>query len=183
MSSIPAVREPPLIVLSPLLRPLPPACRFILRGSAEVIASAAGALGLPSSATPCRAATRGDWAALWLGPDERLLIGPCGRADETIALLGNALTGRSHSLVQISHRQVALEISGPHAAAALNAGCPLDLDIGAFPVGMCTRTVLAKSEVVLWRTAEQTFRLEVARSFAGYVSKLLATVAREFQQP
>lgn len=179
--SNPAVREPPLIASSPLLRALPPACRFILRGSTGVIAAASSALGLPSSESSCRAAAQGDWAVLWLGPDERLLIGPSERGDETLALLGSALTGRSHSLVEVSHRQVALEISGPHAAAALNAGCPLDLDIRAFPVGMCTRTVLAKSEIVLWRTAEQTFRVEVSRSFASYVSKLLATVAREFR--
>jgi sarcosine oxidase subunit gamma len=177
-----AVREPPLTASSHLLRALPPACRFILRGGADVIAAASGALGLPSSASPCRAAVQGDWAALWLGPDERLLIGPAARAEETIALLGSALTQRSHSLVEVSHRQVALEISGPQAAAALNCGCPLDLDISAFPVGMCTRTVLAKSEIVLWRTAEQTFRVEVSRSFASYVSKLLATVAREFRR-
>jgi sarcosine oxidase subunit gamma len=181
MSDLTALREPPLIAPSPLLRLLPSACRFLLRGGEDVIAAASSALGLPSSATACRAAVQGDWAVLWLGPDERLLIGPSGRADETIALLGGALTGRSHSLVEVSHRQVALEISGPHAAAALNAGCPLDLDLRAFPVGMCTRTVLAKSEIVLWRTAEQTFRVEVSRSFASYVSQLLATVAREFR--
>ena len=179
MSDLTAARQPPPIVSSPLLRPLPPACRFNLRGSAEVIAAASSALSLPFSDTACRAVVKGDSAALWLGPDERLLLGPQARADEIATLLGDALRGRSHSLVDISHRQIAIEISGPHAAAALNSGCPLDLDPSAFPVGMCTRTVLAKSEIILWRTAEQTFRLEVGRSFASYVSKLLATVARE----
>jgi len=31
---------------------------------------------------------------------------------------------------------------------------------------------------VLWRTAAQTFRLEVARSFVAYVSLFLAEAAR-----
>jgi sarcosine oxidase, subunit gamma len=60
----------------------------------------------------------------------------------------------------------------------LAAGCPLDLDERAFPVGMCTRTVLAKAEVVLWRTGVESFRLEVARSFVAYVSEFLAEAAR-----
>jgi hypothetical protein len=55
--------------------------------------------------------------------------------------------------------------------------CPLPLDLTAFPVGMCTRTVFAKAEVVLWRTAPETFRLEVARSFARYVAAMLGEIA------
>jgi sarcosine oxidase subunit gamma len=43
---------------------------------------------------------------------------------------------------------------------------------------MCTRTVLAKAEVVLWRTATETFRIEVARSFVAYVSEFLAEAGR-----
>jgi sarcosine oxidase subunit gamma len=43
---------------------------------------------------------------------------------------------------------------------------------------MCTRTVLAKAEVVLWRTGVESFRLEVARSFVAYASEYLAEAAR-----
>ena len=42
---------------------------------------------------------------------------------------------------------------------------------------MCTRTVFAKAEIVLWRRAEQRFHLEVARSFAAYVHELLGEIA------
>jgi sarcosine oxidase, subunit gamma len=44
---------------------------------------------------------------------------------------------------------------------------------------MCTRTVFGKAEIVLWRPAEQSFRLEVWRSFSPYVAHLLHEVARE----
>jgi sarcosine oxidase subunit gamma len=43
---------------------------------------------------------------------------------------------------------------------------------------MCTRTVLAKAEVVLWRTGVESFRLDVARSFVAYVSQFLAEAVR-----
>jgi sarcosine oxidase subunit gamma len=39
---------------------------------------------------------------------------------------------------------------------------------------MCTRTILAKAEIVLWRTDGDTFRIEVARSFAPYIVAFLA---------
>ena len=49
----------------------------------------------------------------------------------------------------------------------------------AFPVGMCTRTVLAKADVVLWRRAEDWFRLECWRSFAPYVTDFLRQAAED----
>ncbi len=97
------------------------------------------------------------------------------------AALERAMDGHPHSLVDVSNRQVGIEVSGPDAAAALNAGCPLDLDVHAFPVSMCTRTVLAKTEIVLWRTAPELFRVEVWRSFAAYAWSFLAEASREFR--
>ena len=91
--------------------------------------------------------------------------------------LENALNGIPHALVDISHRQFSLEVTGPHAATILSGACPLDLDVSEFPVGMCTRTVLAKADIVLWRKREDVFHLEVWRSFASYVSGILAEIA------
>ena len=94
--------------------------------------------------------------------------------------LERALSSYPHSLVDVSHRQVALEISGSQAATILAGACPLDLDLGQFPVNMCTRTVLAKAEIVLWRTAPEVFHLEVWRSFLSYTQDLLNELGREF---
>jgi sarcosine oxidase subunit gamma len=44
---------------------------------------------------------------------------------------------------------------------------------------MCTRTVFAKAEIVLWRTSAEVFHLEVWRSFATYVVELLREIDRE----
>jgi sarcosine oxidase, subunit gamma len=173
-------RAPPLTACA-LVRALPPATRYVLRGSPQAMTAAGTALGLTISQAACRAATNGSVAALWLGPDEQLLLAP--EAADLVPALAPALRDLPHSLVEVSHRQIALEISGPHAAAVLNAGCPLDLDLSAFPVGMCTRTVFAKAEIVLWRTDETVFHVEVWRSFASYVTEFLAEVAREVALP
>jgi sarcosine oxidase, subunit gamma len=179
MADLSAARQQQMVATSPLLRQLPPASRFVLRGGSDALAAAADALGLRHSETPCRAARNDVRAALWLGPDERLVIGPADAAEEMERLLQQALAGKSHSLVGTSHAQTAFELSGPRAAAALNIGCPLDLDPAAFPVDMCTRTVFAKAQIVLWRTGPETFRVETARSFAPYVTKILALAAHE----
>ncbi|HXS20776.1 MAG TPA: sarcosine oxidase subunit gamma family protein [Steroidobacteraceae bacterium] len=179
MADLSTARQQQVVASSPLLRQLPPASRLVLRGGPLVLAAAADTLGLQRSEAPCRAVRNDGRAALWLGPDERLLIGPADAIQEMQGQLQRALGGMPHSLVEISHGQTAFELSGARAAAALNIGCPLDLDPAAFPVDMCTRTVFAKAQIVLWRTGPETFRVETARSFAPYVTKILALAARE----
>jgi len=159
---------------------LPPASRHILRGRPAAIEAAGTAFGTALPQQACRAAVAGARAALWLGPDEWLLLAPEAEGPALAAALEQAMEPHPHALVDISHRQVGLEVAGAEAAAALNAGCPLDLDPAAFPVGMCTRTVLAKAEIVLWRKTPVTFHVEVWRSFAGYVWAFLTEASREF---
>jgi sarcosine oxidase subunit gamma len=179
MAELSFPRAPPPIAASPVLRLLAPAARHILRAAPPVLAAAGDALGLSLSMPACRASVRGTRAALWLGPDERLLLAEEASAAETAERLAQALRGEAHSLVDVSHRQVAFALAGAHAVSVLAAGCPLDLDPSAFPVGMCTRSVYAKAEIVLWRCAEEDFHLEVWRSFAAYVSGVIAEAARE----
>lgn len=152
--------------------------RLVLRGNETVAKQAGLALGLPIPLEACRSATRDGRAALWLGPDEWLLIAPLEQGAAVAEKLGEALARVPHALVDVSHRNAALAIEGPGAAAALNAGCPLDLDATGFPTGMCTRTLLGKAEIVLWRNAAQSFRLEVWRSFVAYVHLFLVEAAR-----
>ncbi|HEV2228962.1 MAG TPA: sarcosine oxidase subunit gamma family protein [Steroidobacteraceae bacterium] len=178
MPELPTARRAPLLATTPGVRPLPPAARWILRGGTEVRLAAEGALKLALPAAACRAVAQSDRAALWLGPDEWLLISGEQTAEQCAAALRAALAGRAHSLVDVSHRQIALEVSGPDARLLIGAGCPLDLEPAAFPVGMCTRTMLGKAEVVLWRTGAEAFRIEVWRSFAPYVSAFLSEAAR-----
>ncbi|MGA7805186.1 sarcosine oxidase subunit gamma, partial [Bradyrhizobium sp.] len=128
--------------------------------------------------SPCRAIASGGRVAMWLGPDEWLLLAedeePAGLMAELEAVLGE----EPHSLVDASHRQVGLMLEGRGASRLLSAGCPLDLHADAFPPGMVTRTLLAKADIVLWRCSAPAFRLEVWRSFADYVVALLAEAAR-----
>ena len=177
MPDLSAARQGPPLTETPWLRSLPSACRWVLRGDEAVRIAAAEALGVMLPAAACRAGLSGECAALWLGPDEWLLIAPLAQS-ALAQRIERALAGLPHSLVDVSHRQVALLLEGAHAATLLASGCALDLDVAAFPVGMCTRTMLSKAEVLLWRTGAVSFRLEVWRSFAPYVTQFLGEAAR-----
>ena len=155
-----------------------PATRLLLRGGAEIVAPVAGVFGVAPPTKPLGSTAEGARAALWQSPDEWLLIAEEGAAGLRREL-EIALAGLFHTLVDVSHRQVGLELSGPGAARALGAYCPLDLDIEGFPVGMATRTLLAKAEIGLWRREAEHFRLEIGRSFAPYVARVLKRAARD----
>jgi heterotetrameric sarcosine oxidase gamma subunit len=142
------------------LAAVPPVARLIMRGAVR-------GMTLPP---PCRAIEHEGCAVLWLGPDELLLLAPNAVAPSVAA----------DCVVDVSHRDTALTVAGPRAAWAINAFCALDLAQSAFPVGMCTCTLFGKSQIVLWRTATDGFRIEVARSFAPYVWACLEEARREF---
>ena len=158
--------------------PCPPATRFILRGGPEATARVGPAFGAPPPLEPLRSLTAGPRSALWMGPDEWLLI-----AEDAPAALGAtleaALAPIPHALVDVSHRQSAIALSGRGAARLLNAGVPLDLDLLAFPVGMVARTLLTKAEIVLWRREREVFRVEFSRSFGPYVIAILTQAASD----
>jgi sarcosine oxidase, subunit gamma len=191
-------RRAPAVVNVEWLEALPPATRYAFYGDAAARAAALPVWGVPFSEEACRAHADSTRATLWLGPDEYLLLEfggglppgsglPPGAPEDSLppaapgaSALHQALGGLPHALVDISHRQFALEVRGPHAATILRGACPLDLDLGEFPIGMCTRTVFAKADIVLWRTRSEAFHVEVWRSFSGYVTGVLQEIAVEF---
>jgi len=154
---------------------LAPAERMALRAPEASLAALSKALGVTLPKAPKTSAGKGARTAMWLGPDEWMVIDEAGGDP----LADCAKVKQLHSAVGISHRNVAISVTGPAASACLNAGCPQDLSLAAFPVGACSRTILGKSEVVLLRTAEDAFRVECWRSFSDYVFAFLCQAATD----
>ncbi len=163
------------------IRVLPEATRFVVRGSADAIGRIGRAFGVDPSHDACRAATNGIRSALWLGPDEWLLIAPDGEGPFLFDAMRDGLGELPASVVEVSDRNVGIEVAGTRAADVINAFNPLDLGGSAFPVGMCTRTVFGKAEIVLWRTGPDVFRIEAWRSFVPYVLGQLDEATLEFR--
>jgi len=161
------------------LRTLAPATRLAFRSREAGIGPAGDAYGVALPVEPCRFNIRDNRLALWLGPDEWLLIAPNAEPAPIFATIEAALAGIPHALVDVSSRSIGIEIAGEQAAFVLNQGCPLDLHLQAFPVGMCTRTLFAKTEIVLVRHAPDVFHIDVWRSFAAYLWTYLDEARRE----
>ena len=157
------------------ITPAQDAFRMSLRVPHKSAATISKALGVTLPKKPKTSESKGRRAALWLGPDEWLVIDE-GAKNPVEAL---SKTRSLHSAVDVSHRNTAIIISGPGAETVLSAGCPQDLSMDTFPVGACSRTIYGKAEVVLWRTGENTFRLECWRSFSTYVFDFLEIAARD----
>ncbi|MEO9341178.1 sarcosine oxidase subunit gamma [Mesorhizobium sp. SB112] len=161
--------------LAAKLTVLPPAERISLRAPAASLAALSKALGVTLPKAAKTSATKGARTALWLGPDEWLVIDDAGKDPLADCASVKAL----HSAVGVSHRNVAISVTGKGAANVINAGCPQDLSLSVFPVGACSRTILGKSEIVLLRTGEDSFRVECWRSFSDYVFEFLAEAGRD----
>ncbi len=153
--------------------PAPPAARYSLRCRPEHTGLLGRAFGVPLPVQACRVGRAGHKAALWLGPDEWLLLAEDGAQAGIEAGFASVAATTTFSLVDVSHRHAAVRLDGPAAEAVLSAGCPLDLHVTAFAPDTCARTLFGKCEVVLWRTQHGAFRMEFARSYADYVWSFL----------
>lgn len=159
---------------------LPDAAKLIFRGRPAAVKKAGEAFGLTLPLEACRFSAEKTRTAFWLGPDEWMLQDIDAEASVLMGDLERALADEPHSLVDVSHRSDALAISGERSAYLLNHGCPLDLSLEAFPVGMCTRTIFAKAAILLSRPDRHTFHLDLWRSYAPYVWELLDEARSEF---
>ncbi|MEM7069537.1 MAG: sarcosine oxidase subunit gamma [Pseudomonadota bacterium] len=149
--------------------------RISLRAEDKAVSALGKAAGVALPKKAGTTAVKGDLVAMWIGPDEWFITAPDGTGLE--GKLNKVKTGL-YSAVSVNHRNTAIDVSGTNAVAALNSGCPRDLSLKAFPVGTCSRTVMGKAEIILWRTGENAFRVECWRSFSDYVWKHLVDAAR-----
>jgi sarcosine oxidase subunit gamma len=115
--------------------------------------------------------------ALWLGPDEWLVVAAADTA-QVIADLESSLAGSHHSVVDVSANRAVIELPSAGRLELLSSACPIDLDPRSWNEGRCAQTLFGAAQVLLQERAEDT-RLFVRPSFATYVvDLLLAGVAR-----
>jgi sarcosine oxidase, subunit gamma len=106
--------------------------------------------------------------ALWLGPDEWLVVGEPGSAPAILEELERALDGLHHSVVDVSANRAVVELAGDSRIDLLTQGCGLDLHPRSWRDGMCAQTLLARVPVLL-QEREHATRVFVRPSFAGHL--------------
>jgi sarcosine oxidase, subunit gamma len=130
---------------------------------------------------PNRVSGDADGAALWLGPDEWLLVAPDGRADQLVASVREAVADSLGSTVDVSANRTTLRLSGPMAREVLEKICSLDLHPRSFAPGRCAQTNLGRTQAILWQLdPAPTYRILVRNSFANYLADLLLDAMQEF---
>jgi sarcosine oxidase subunit gamma len=127
---------------------------------------------------PNTTTSKHDRRALWLGPDEWLVVGQDGQQETLEHALRNGLDGGFGSIVDVSANRTVVEITGPKARGLLARGIPMDLDVRSFGSDRCAQTLLAKAQVIIERREESAFHIFVRTSFASYVADWLLDAAR-----
>jgi sarcosine oxidase subunit gamma len=149
---------------------------FLAQVSLRLDPALAGRAPYPLPREPNTAWEDGPRAALWLGPDEWLVLGPSRAGDEIVRELESALEGLHRSVIDVTANRVAVELGGPGRFDLLATGCPIDLHPSVWTAGRCAQTVFARAQVILHERADTTGIL-VRPSFAGYlIDRLLAAL-------
>ena len=142
------------------------------------------ALGGPLPDRPCAVSLGESGRALWLGPDEWLIVAGDDAREKCLERLDRALQGRHGSVVDISAQRTVLELSGPRARDVLEKGCLLDLHPRAFGPGDCVGTVIARTQLYLEQLDDgPTYRLYILRSFARHMAAWLLDAMAECGLP
>lgn len=129
---------------------------------------------------PNTVTSRGDRRALWLGPDEWLIVGPEDQKRAVTQALRDGLGGAFGSIVDVSANRTVLEIGGPNARDLLAHGVPIDIDSRSFGPGHCAQTLLAKAQVIIEGLSDDpTFHIYAQSSYASYVADWLLDAATE----
>ncbi len=163
------------------VRELPFVSQFNLRADANdaaLMQRLAAALGFVLPVMPNRVGSSEDRRALWLGPDEWLIVGADGQQEALEQSLRNGLDGAFGSIVDVSANRTLLEVGGTMARELLAHGVPIDLDAGSFGPDRCAQTLLAKAQVIIERCDDSAaFHLYARSSFACYVADSLLDAA------
>ncbi|MFJ6661895.1 sarcosine oxidase subunit gamma [Streptomyces sp. NPDC091377] len=154
--------------------------RLDVKGAAAEAVGLALDLQLPLQ--PNRVVRAGELTALWLGPDEWLLVGPQGSERDLESRIREAAGDEHVSVTDVSAQRTTLLVTGPRARDLLAHGCPLDLHPRAFGSGRCAQTTLGRTQVVLVARDEPRagFWVLVRSTFAGYLADWLLDAATEY---
>jgi len=139
-------------------------------------------LGISLPAACGAVATGPGVSAVWLSPDEFLVFSD-GPPAELASALVDALGDEPGSVIDLSANRTTFELAGPSARLVLEKGCPLDLHPRSFAVGTAYTTRIGSVPVVLWKVADDRYRILPRSSFADFLGRWLLDAMAEFKAP
>jgi sarcosine oxidase, subunit gamma len=152
-----------------------------LRGLAtdrKFMAAAKEVLGLDLPKAPRTSASWGDIKALWLSPDQWLILCARDKAPALHAELTKALGGIHSLAVDVSDMRCIIRLEGQGVRETMMKGCSLDLLSGDYQPGTVRRVRFAEIAALLHVVEENAIDLYVFRSYADYTWDFLLKAAR-----
>lgn len=136
---------------------------------------------LPTAPNTVSSASGSGVSALWLGPDEWLLVGAPGSEEDVVARLRDALAGLHSSVLDVTASRTTIELAGGRSRHVLMKGCSFDLHPRVFLPRQCAQTNFARTIVIIEQLdAAPTWRLYVRSSFTVYLAKWLIDAMKEY---
>ena len=151
-----------------------------LRGEADhapFLEATEKVLGLGLPVEPCTLTQSGNVTALWLSPDEWMIVCPREGLNGLLQSLENALTGMRSQVADNSGGYTQVIVQGQNAREVLSHCTVYDLD--KLSEGRVVGTTFGKSSVYL-RGSEGGYCLLLRRSFADYIWRYLVRAARPY---
>lgn len=141
-----------------------------LAGDGKFMEAVKDVLGLDLPTKPRSSAAWGEVQALWLSPDQWLILCPRAKTNDLLASLRQALTQIHSFAVDVSDMRTILRIEGDPARAVLLKGCSLDLQSPDYEPGTVRRLRFAEIAALLHIVSGKpdVIDLYVFRSYADY---------------
>jgi sarcosine oxidase subunit gamma len=126
-----------------------------------------------------RFAMNGDRGAVWMSPDELLLLMPYAEAGAAVAALDTALAGVHHLAVDVSDARAVMVLDGAGAREVLGKLTPADLTPSVMGPGQVRRSRIGQVAAAFWCVAEDRWTVVCFRSVGDYAFKLLSQSAAD----
>lgn len=159
------------------VKPAQDMARFVLRFAPEKLIQAEKALGAKIPSRIGQLIKTNNISVACIGPDEFYILAEESEGQGIVASFAKLYETEPHSLVEVSHRETGIDVSGSSAEWLLNAASPLDLSKMEAPG--CVRTIFDRVQIILIKMDENNYRIEVWNSFADHVWNLLEAASNE----
>ena len=153
-----------------------------LRGIAsdrKFMAAVKAVLGVDLPKTPRTSHSFGDIKALWLSPDQWLILSAREKAAELAAELTKALAGIHSLVVDVSDMRCIIRLEGEGAREVMMKSTSLDFTDGDFTPGYVRRVRFAEIAALFNIVEENAIDVYVFRSYANYAWDFLLKAARK----
>lgn len=136
-------------------------------------------LGFDLPKTPRTSTSWGDMKALWLSPDQWLILCAGDKTSELLNQLNSALKGIHSLAVDVSDMRAIIRLEGEYARTTVMKGTSIDLTHGDYPPGTIRRMKFAEVGALLHIIEQDVIEIYVFRSYADYTWEFLLKAARK----